>query len=365
MNDKLVSIIVPVYNAEKYLHRCIQSMLDQTYSLLEIILIDDGSTDKSLEILYKYAKKDSRIKVIHQENGGISMARNAGLRASTGEYITFLDNDDWLPLNAIEYLYKRMMETNAELVIGRFCRVLASGAKLDSRKGTNLILRDDKNKLADLLHTTEAPWCKLYRASILKTNDIEFPIVYKGNELINEDMIFLFRYMQCCSTIATTGKIVYYWSHIHCGSESMRFRPNFNICFSDVLKERLKLFSGTPLPEKEEAVIVELFIVCLTEYAKNLTEKEAILKIKETHERFEELFNTYGTSVLRSNNYFETYDVISKWLDLRDYTQIYHYFTNREFPKETKRKKHMKKYKQLILPFERFLVYRCNLLFKK
>ena len=96
MRNSIISVIIPVYNVEKYLSRCIESVLNQTYRNLEIIIVDDGSTDDSLNICRRYEKKDKRIKVIHQDNGGLSSARNKGLMNSTGEYISFVDSDDWL-----------------------------------------------------------------------------------------------------------------------------------------------------------------------------------------------------------------------------------------------------------------------------
>ena len=104
-ND-LISIIVPVYNVEKYLVKCLESIINQTYKYLEIILIDDGSTDGSGRICDEYAKKDNRIKVSHKGNGGLSSARNVGLDMSAGQYIAFVDSDDWLELDMYEYLMK-------------------------------------------------------------------------------------------------------------------------------------------------------------------------------------------------------------------------------------------------------------------
>src|SRR5699024_4494271 len=115
MSD-LISVIVPVYNVEKYVRRCIDSICGQTYSNLEIILIDDGSTDSSGKICDEMAAKDGRISVIHQENKGLSQARNAGLDQAKGEYIAFVDSDDYLSLNMYECLLKSLKENNADVV---------------------------------------------------------------------------------------------------------------------------------------------------------------------------------------------------------------------------------------------------------
>ena len=104
--DKLISVIVPIYNVEKYLTKCIESIINQTYKNLEIILVDDGSPDKSPIICDEYAKKDNRIKVIHKKNGGLSDARNYGMSLATGEYISFIDSDDYID----EEMYEKHMK---------------------------------------------------------------------------------------------------------------------------------------------------------------------------------------------------------------------------------------------------------------
>ncbi len=112
-----VSVIVPVYKAEKYIHRCLGSLVNQTLHDIEIILVDDGSPDNSRKICDDYAAKDNRIKVIHKENGGVSSARNAGIKAATGEYSIHCDPDDWVELTAYEKLYNKAKETDADMVV--------------------------------------------------------------------------------------------------------------------------------------------------------------------------------------------------------------------------------------------------------
>ena len=106
--EDLISVIVPVYNVEKYLNKCIDSIINQTYKNLEIILVDDGSQDSSGKICDEYTKKDNRIKVIHKENGGVSSARNIGLNNATGEWIAFIDADDWVDEEYLQTLFNRI-----------------------------------------------------------------------------------------------------------------------------------------------------------------------------------------------------------------------------------------------------------------
>lgn len=121
-NKSLVSIIVPVYKAEKYIHQCIDSLLTQTYRNIEVILVDDGSPDNCGKICDEYAAKDCRVKVIHQQNGGVSVARQTGIDHATGEYSIHADPDDWVELNMIEELVAKAVADNADMVICDFYR---------------------------------------------------------------------------------------------------------------------------------------------------------------------------------------------------------------------------------------------------
>ena len=123
MKKDMVSIIVPVYNAEKYLKRCLESIINQTYKNIEVILVDDGSVDKSPEICDEYKELDNRVKVIHKENGGASSARNIGLDAVNGEFVCFVDSDDWIEKNMIEVLLKKLKESNVDIVRCNTCEL--------------------------------------------------------------------------------------------------------------------------------------------------------------------------------------------------------------------------------------------------
>lgn len=121
MNKPLISVVIPIYNVEQYLNACIDSVVNQTYSNLEIILVEDGSPDNCPEICDEYAKLDNRIKVIHQKNGGLSAARNAGIDFAHGVFLTFIDSDDFVTSNYVELLYKGIVEFEADISIASFC----------------------------------------------------------------------------------------------------------------------------------------------------------------------------------------------------------------------------------------------------
>mgnify|MGYP002514978694 CR=1 FL=1 len=120
--EPLISVIVPVYKVEQYLHQCVDSILNQTYRNLEVILVDDGSPDGCPAICNVYAEKDERVRVIHKVNGGLSDARNAGMAVMNGEYLSFVDSDDLLPVDAVETLLKIAVEEDADLVLGGYNR---------------------------------------------------------------------------------------------------------------------------------------------------------------------------------------------------------------------------------------------------
>ena len=136
---QLVSIIVPVYNVENYLPKCIESILEQTHNRIELILVDDGSKDRCPQICDEYAEKDDRIRVIHQINGGRSHARNVGIDAATGDYIMFVDGDDWVDADYVQKLYEFAMDSHAQLVVGRYKQVFTDYVE-DESTGEILVL---------------------------------------------------------------------------------------------------------------------------------------------------------------------------------------------------------------------------------
>lgn len=115
-----ISIIIPIYNVESYLRKCLDSIMEQSFSCFELLLINDGSTDASAQICQEYVEKDDRIRYFEKENGGVSSARNFGIKHSSGEYITFIDSDDWVEPNYLEILYKAMKEQDADIVVTNY-----------------------------------------------------------------------------------------------------------------------------------------------------------------------------------------------------------------------------------------------------
>ena len=180
-----VSIIVPVYNGEKVIGRCLDSILKQDQRDIEVIVIDDGSVDNSFEIISDYAKKDKRIVAIHKENGGVSSTRNKAFDLARGEYIQFIDVDDWLPFDSTKLLLRSMEENDVELVVGDFYRVIDNKT---SKKGTfkkgGVITRNlyaDKMMLSPADFYYGVLWNKLYKKSIIDEYHIRMDELQEEN----------------------------------------------------------------------------------------------------------------------------------------------------------------------------------------
>ena len=211
MYNPKISIIVPVYNVERYLRQCIDSILAQTYKDFELLLIDDGSPDNSGTICDEYAKKDPRIRVFHKPNGGVSTARNLGIDNARGEYISFIDADDYVEPNFLEEMLNAMNRYNADLV----CCGTWESVKPDGRYAC--IMKTDKDKkftrnemLIEVLAPDScggAPFNKLYKASIIKSNQIKFPEDMK----YWEDSSFAIKYTLHCTQTAYISNVLYHY----------------------------------------------------------------------------------------------------------------------------------------------------------
>lgn len=168
---ELISVIVPIYNVEKYLRKCVDSIINQTYKNLEIILVDDGSLDNCPKICDEYAKQDIRIKVIHKENGGLSDARNAGMKVARGEYISFIDSDDWIKPEMIEGMYNRMIEDNSDLVSSGVLWVDENGAEIRNATVSENCVLNTEQAMKELINDGKLKqhvWNKLYKADLIK-----------------------------------------------------------------------------------------------------------------------------------------------------------------------------------------------------
>lgn len=207
MNKGKISIIIPVYNTEKYLARCVESVLVQTYTDLDIILVDDGSTDSSGRICDEYALYDSRIRVLHKENGGLSSARNAGLEAATGKYVGFVDSDDYISPDFYELLITALGDKMTAIANAGYVRVDEKGNTRPScvpHTGNEDITPLSLAKEL-MLHLGDVSVCtKLFPAELLHG-------VYFNEEKLNEDLLFLLGILSKIESVHFTGAPVYYY----------------------------------------------------------------------------------------------------------------------------------------------------------
>ena len=197
-----ISIIIPVYNVEKYLNQCLDSILNQTFTDWECILIDDGSVDNSGKICDEYGEKDNRFIVIHQKNAGVSVARNAGLQIARGEWIGFVDSDDYIDSNTFEDVLKKIQGTNVDLV--QWGIVLEVDGEVLLRKFPKQGILNEK----DLFEYFEPSTChKLFKKSIITANKIMFP---EGLTL-SEDRYFSFVYYLHCNNVLGIDDCYYHY----------------------------------------------------------------------------------------------------------------------------------------------------------
>lgn len=202
-----ISVIVPIYKVEAYLDKCVQSIVDQTYTNLEIILVDDGSPDRCGQMCDAWAEKDSRIRVIHKENGGLSDARNAGMEIATGAYIAFVDSDDWVAADYIGCMYRTIQETGAQIAGCDIC-VVFEGQEPDAGTGTGkLRIYSAEEAIGALLQDRglrAVAWNKLYHKSLLDGE--RYPV---GKH--HEDEFFTYRIFEKADRLVYVDERLYFY----------------------------------------------------------------------------------------------------------------------------------------------------------
>lgn len=217
--NQLVSILVPVYNVESYLSQCLDSLINQTYNNLQIVLIDDGSKDNSWSIMQDYATKDNRIEIYHQENAGVATTRNNLLEKIKGEYVLFVDSDDWIELDMVEFLITKVTEENAEMAV---CgNVVNNGIPKKNYKEETW----GKEKVIEefLRHTNfnGSLWNKLFSVKLLKNNPTFNPEISYG-----EDALFTWQLIQEVQNVVVTNKQLYHYRMNLCSLSHAKWSPN-------------------------------------------------------------------------------------------------------------------------------------------
>lgn len=251
---ELVSVVVPVYNVEKFLDRCVKSIVEQTYVDLEIILVDDGSKDTSAEICDKWAQKDARITVIHKDNAGAGFARNSGIDAANGKYILFVDSDDYIAVQTVEKCVAELQKTKADFVMfGRF-NVDGEGNVTEKPMVDSQLFFEGEQVLNDILpglFTYErgsgiSTCCKMYDLELIKSTGVRYR---SEREILSEDAFFNLELFSYIKTVAIIPESFYYY-YKNENSLSRSYRkdlPKLNAAFLDAA---LKLCKQANYPRR-------------------------------------------------------------------------------------------------------------------
>lgn len=204
MDSCLISLIIPVYNVENYLCRCLDSAINQTYKNIEIIIVNDGSTDGSLSIINRYASEDSRIKVINQKNYGLGEARNSGISIASGDYIAFMDSDDWMELDFLEVMYNEAEKSSADITV---CGHNMIYNDFSIKKCLKSGIYTGKNALKSIISDKDIKsfaWDKLYKTYLFTQNNIEYP-----KSMYFEDMATTFKLFYYAEKVSVIDKCLY------------------------------------------------------------------------------------------------------------------------------------------------------------
>lgn len=257
-NQPKVSVIIPVFKVEKTLKRCVDSVLRQTYENLEIILVDDGSPDDCPEICDSYLAKDSRIKVVHKQNGGLSDARNAGIKIATGEYINFVDSDDFIHHQAIETLVNVTLKTEADLVSSNPAKI-SNGLQITKREldVPTVKILDRERALEEMLYAGEIDcyaWGKLYKKELFDW--VRFPV---GK--LFEDTGTTYKIIDLCQKIAAIDQQIYYYIDNTDGITKSSFsEKKMDLVY---FVEEIRDFVNKKYPNLAKAANAKLFTVAL------------------------------------------------------------------------------------------------------
>lgn len=258
--NPMISVIVPIYNVEKYLARCVDSIVNQTYKNLEIILVDDGSPDRCPQMCDDYAKKDSRIKVVHKKNGGLSDARNAGMAVATGEYISFIDSDDYVSDDFFECLLDAMNKENSDIAECSVVKLYEDNRFDEFSDDLSVKTYDTQDAMSALI--AENPfhqhvWNKLYKTELVKN------IPYAVGKL-NEDEFWTYQVFGRANKVSKLNKTMYYYFQ----RNSSIMGVGYNIRRLDALegKANRQKYIENNFPDLSTQAKIDLYGSCMFAY---------------------------------------------------------------------------------------------------
>ncbi len=274
--EELISVIVPVYNIDKFLNRCIQTIAGQTYKNLEIILVDDGSDDESPRICDEWKEKDNRIKVIHKTNEGPADARNVGIKNAKANYLTFVDADDYIESDLIESLYKALIENNAQISLGGYMYEDYSGK--NKLRANERYIADSEEAIKRLIRNDDiyiAVWGKLYTKEIF--DGIEFP-----SGKINEDLAITYKLFDKADRIVHLDEAKY--NYVQRNGSIMHTKFKLEQTSVADFKEELLGFVEKKYPrlvkDAEKFLVVSLNWCVIATYKKKLKKEYKFYKAK-------------------------------------------------------------------------------------
>ena len=347
--NKKVSIIILIYNTEKYLEECLDSVINQTYKNLEIILINDGSLDNSLKICREYETKDARIVVIDKENSGVSNTRNIGIESSTGDFITFVDSDDWLELDAIETMVKCINKNNVDVVRTNFA--INNEVGKIPKKLEGKIIKEKINELLYYFLNAEIP---AYMCLFLIKREIIIDNNLKLNEdlVMMEDTLFFVNLIQYVNSIYILNKKTYNYRIYQESSSNSIKRVEKNIKSVLKVNEEINKIISSDLVEitnRTEFRIIAVFIIKMYEH--NYESKMDVLNYLKEDSNFNRIINSIKYRYLnkyskmiykvfknkRLNNMDKVYKKIKLHKKLDDIKGIIDYKVNRIYNKYIKR----------------------------
>lgn len=319
----MITIVVPVYKVEKYLNRCVDSILNQTFTDFELLLVDDGSPDNCGKICDEYAEKDSRIFVIHQKNGGLSAARNTGINwfyeRNRSDYITFVDSDDWLHPEYLRVLINGIIKNNVKISVCNYKRLTAE-APHESYNNVDYELISPEDFLINHFWQYNYAWGKLYHKSTF--TDVRYPV---GKNF--EDTFTTYKTLHKCKKIACTEIQLYYYLRNEQGITRSPWTPSELVVF-DAIQEQMKFYKENGLQkafDKEFELFVHHHayqIVRIKENKNDLKKNKVVLKqIKKTLRKFlkenKDKFNVHNMTY----SYEAAYPIVMKLYALASKTK--------------------------------------------
>ena len=309
-NDPLISIIIPCFNAEKTLEKCLESVVQQSYANLEIIIIDDGSTDETSLIYNKFQSNDERILVLKQQNSGVSKARNTGVKAATGDYICFVDSDDWAELNYCWELYSLLVGENADISIVEASYEDENGNVLCSKPISDEKIFDGNRALVLLLEDQEIqshPWGKLFKADLLK--NVHFP----KNLKCFEDYCTLFKIFNKAVKVVKSNKKLYHYIQRE-DSLSHNLSPATAYQFFLAIMEVFEFWRNFAKVGDRNKII------------KNIVRKLLMVLKRITRNTKEDEMKSEKEEIRRAFNSFLKYSATDIGLEYYFYLRLYYYF---------------------------------------